>query len=1434
MQEQEFACGDGHEALRQLTLALRPSSSGRGLALMSALTSWPSFAMNQQLQPQLLRLEDALEEARKAGATIPDQLKQAILLKSVSGQLRTHLNLAIQETTTFAELRDHVLRWDRSQQRWNGLLFSDEAASSTAAPMEVDRIYSSGKKGGKDKGKGWQQKGQQKGKGKSKTKSKGDGKSNNKGKHKGDGKSKSGGKSNDSTGYKGKGNSTSGVCHRCGKPGHYARDCWASNVRAVQSEGQQLPHPQASQPLQSSPSSTAVGTPSSGAQQQSSTQFRVARIHEFEFQGSSDVQRHDEVVFDLRSPASNASRHEGSVRVVRYYIGDELSGFENGSVRAIVESIPENTSMCSILLDSGADASIFPASMAEFGVQSDRPKSKLHDAQGNSIPIQGMRDVELHLADVHGRSIVIKETVAISSHIHQPILCFGHLLESGWGVNGQHQTLIHGSGIQVPIELQHHSMSVRGWVRVLREEPQQCESLSVRVVKVDVVEDLAGMRVGWELNAQGVGRGKHFANCFQDPTVVCPSMAGSKFRTTLVRDGGQWLVMELCEPMETLIDLSSEFHGFNGSDRYVLTIITDNDCPPETMGFRLMNEGEEPLMPQAHAIDIDVAAPVAPEDEDAIVGVEIDGERDVAGGMEIHGQPVIAPERDDHLSVNGVEIYRNTALATMREACQFYHVSTSGGKARCFQRLWDFQKKLELQTALAAAKASQASQERLPRPQHLAEPPTEEEQQIHNLTHMPYKDWCAARVAHRSRQDRQARDGCVKRGEIPTVSFDFAYTRALAADGTVQNTEQVIALVMVDSQTNYTGCVPVKAKSQFDLMVREILQFTQVLGHGEVCFLCDNEPSIRQVQARAVKARLAQGLSTHSKTPAAYSHGNSLCENTIGRVRSLAGSLMFQLQEKISMELSTNNSIWPWAMRHASWLLNRFGVTHGTTPYELVYSKPYKGKLASFGEPIFAYVNVAQKGNAKWQRVIMLRKTESQDTFVVFTGSGVMLTKSVRRIQCDWKSHLGFYIHFNAPTWQFRAGFGGRIIPTKRTVEPIPESAQPPVGPILPSMLHDADGEAVRQKADEERKEESETSAMGKEDPMLQRGREQPLQSSAKASGSDAAPTAAVPASSAELPHVPVELQDDEIDMSFLAEMERELAEEDAKHVPMTPPVISAPVPASPRASPTSRAHNEGGDESHESKKAKVESQKKLRIGMLRESHEKMIRVVKIGEKEYHTMDNYEHDPSLDSADDGFQDDDIWHDEDMLQFTEVPEQLWSDAPIDVPPGPPDPWIDKLADQVEIARLLSMGVLQKRDDFGGMVEGSLTTRFVYDWRLKSYEVKSENQEDGSASVSSVKRWMRRSRFVAREFATTKRDDVYSPATGCHCSNIIPIIFLQTLRQLEMSGLQDEQYDVILAALDIKDAFLQAPQEHVVAVVLDGVEYVVLKNLPGQRL
>ena len=50
----------------------------------------------------------------------------------------------------------------------------------------------------------------------------------------------------------------------------------------------------------------------------------------------------------------------------------------------------------------------------------------------------------------------------------------------------------------------------------------------------------------------------------------------------------------------------------------------------------------------------------------------------------------------------------------MREACAFYNLSQSGGKERCFKRLWEFQKRLELQTALAAAREAEAAEQREP------------------------------------------------------------------------------------------------------------------------------------------------------------------------------------------------------------------------------------------------------------------------------------------------------------------------------------------------------------------------------------------------------------------------------------------------------------------------------------------------------------------------------------------------------------------------------------------------------------------------------------------------------------------------------------------------------------------------------------------------
>ena len=114
--------GNGFEALRQIVLSMRPNTQARGLSLLASVTAWPTFTMSKPLQPQLLRLEDAYEETRRAGTTVSDDLKQAVLLRCVTGALKTHLSLNLRDNSKYQDLREEILRWDRAHQKWPNLV----------------------------------------------------------------------------------------------------------------------------------------------------------------------------------------------------------------------------------------------------------------------------------------------------------------------------------------------------------------------------------------------------------------------------------------------------------------------------------------------------------------------------------------------------------------------------------------------------------------------------------------------------------------------------------------------------------------------------------------------------------------------------------------------------------------------------------------------------------------------------------------------------------------------------------------------------------------------------------------------------------------------------------------------------------------------------------------------------------------------------------------------------------------------------------------------------------------------------------------------------------------------------------------------------------------------------------------------------------------
>ena len=127
------------------------------------------------------------------------------------------------------------------------------------------------------------------------------------------------------------------------------------------------------------------------------------------------------------------------------------------------------------LMHSGADVALFPLSMADYGEGELQfsTKTKLQDAQGNRIPRGGAKSVDISLPERDGREVLLKENVIFSSKVNQPTLCYGRLMELGWGINNREHMLENGD-FKVPLNLQNRSLTVQGRIRVIRDEGENC------------------------------------------------------------------------------------------------------------------------------------------------------------------------------------------------------------------------------------------------------------------------------------------------------------------------------------------------------------------------------------------------------------------------------------------------------------------------------------------------------------------------------------------------------------------------------------------------------------------------------------------------------------------------------------------------------------------------------------------------------------------------------------------------------------------------------------------------------------------------------------------------------------------------------------------------------------------------------------------------
>ena len=572
-------------------------------------------------------------------------------------------------------------------------------------------------------------------------------------------------------------------------------------------------------------------------------------------------------------------------------------------------------------------------------------------------------------------------------------------------------------------------------------------------------------------------------------------------------------------------------------------------------------------------------------------------------------------------------------------------------------------------------------------------------------------------------------------------------------------------------------------------MSQEILRFINFLGHGEIALRCDQEPTVLQIQRLVQRARQRLNLRTVIENAKVGDHGgNAAVEKAIDRVRNQASVFLHELSTRIGCAILPQHPLFAWAFQHAAWTLTRFVVRAGVTPFEVIAGHAYNSKLSPFGCPVFAFVGDTnkQKGDAKWQRGIFLTKTLNNDMFVIAVNGSIRVSRSIKMLDSNWCERMQEYRQVLTFPWQLEGQMGTRAFPIVKGQMPEAQSIpglddeaasdpeDEPLEPLIPAQLTPIEVPAT---------------------PGVPQMVPPPMFAAMSGPATPPPPRS-----------TPIVAKRGAIEQGGLEHQTTEQA--------------GPPVPSLQQAGPVAAGMDMDEMETIEvdeedaveplSKKQKLST---MRVG------EETLHHVDVDVSEYINVDDFakvecpnylmEQQDELSDADFGkspMDDSELWQ-----PFSELEPELEQSQLAR---------IDELADQIEINRLLEMGVITNRDCYNGQLGSQLTAKFVRTWRKKIHKQKDASNTESSETYG----WLRRSRLVAREYNWMDvRDDVYSPSSSCSIVKILPALALS-------NGFIP---NAILGTLDIGDAFLQVEQPTPRIVKLGHVEYVIQRCLPGQR-
>ena len=291
--------------------------------------------------------------------------------------------------------------------------------------------------------------------------------------------------------------------------------------------------------------------------------------------------------------------------------------------------------------------------------------------------------------------------------------------------------------------------------------------------------------------------------------------------------------------------------------------------------------------------------------------------------------------------------------------------------------------------------------------------PSAKEVEEHNITHVPYRNWCPHCVRGRGKEldHRRALEDDRK---VREFSFDYCFPGD-------EKGSKITVLVGRERVTGMTmaSVVPVKGTSgQFAAM--KVLEFIRECGAAEteIILKSDQEPAIEALVADVVKTRGAK-ITMVEKSPVGSSGSNGVVERGVQSVEGMIRTLRSACEARLGIKIKPEEKIVIFMAEYAAYLVNRLEVgKDGKTAYERCRGKKATVMAVEFGERLLWKVrpkNKMEKLNVRWEYGVFVGVKAVSGEMWVATKTGLQAVRSVRRVPAedrwaaenkDWVKHV--------------------------------------------------------------------------------------------------------------------------------------------------------------------------------------------------------------------------------------------------------------------------------------------------------------------------------------------------------------------------------------------------------------------------------------------